>query len=476
MPKEKPSGPIDEDCGKDPSLDPRTDPMNSMLAMALAKQALDQADPDDDDKELTEAEREALRSLCDSRKAIKYVMDRVRPENEQRLPEFENETKTGSLAATEALPGRQYHVTEMSSSRDELLVQMETFEREEYVVLPTTYRKEVELGRGGQGTVFLAESLGEFKRKHALKIFSPHPYRTATAYGEEMKRMRRIASGIDRQHPNLVDIEGFPVRRGIYAMVMQLIDGFDLKRLIDPKLVQSLKDFVEPSRWDELNDSVLKNPVQKQYRLQPGFAVYIVEECLRGLGSLHEQGIVHGDIKPSNIMVDCNGGIKLIDMGSAAELANPPQHRNWTPLYAPPEYLKRGEWTEKSDLASLGYVLIELLSGRRKMIGPGSDESTLSTPDNRQNILLKSKMELPDRLTDILPKRAQRCEHLVNLCRRMIDPDPNVRFPSARNAIVADDGTFNFNKQLVNGDLAVDYASHIERWITEAKQAYGQHK
>jgi len=161
----------------------------------------------------------------------------------------------------------------------------------------------------------------------------------------------------------------------------------------------------------------------------------------------------------------------LIDVGSASEISTPPRHRNWTPLYAPPEYLEYGIWNEKSDLACLGYVLIELLSGRRSVIGPGGDQSTITSAEEHKGTLLDAKTELPDRLTEILPTRARESEQLVNLCRRLIDPDPERRFSDASEAIEGSDGTFNFNKQLVLGDMSVHYASHIQRWLNELKQA-----
>ncbi len=93
-------------------------------------------------------------------------------------------------------------------------------------------------------------------------------------------------------------------------------------------------------------------------------AVNIVEKCLQALDALHSQEIVHGDIKPANIMLDQYGSIRLIDIGSAFKLSAPPRHHSWTPRYAPPEILEGEKWTPQSDLASLGYVLIEMLSGQ----------------------------------------------------------------------------------------------------------------
>ena len=93
-------------------------------------------------------------------------------------------------------------------------------------------------------------------------------------------------------------------------------------------------------------------------------AVAIIRECLAGLAALHREEIVHGDIKPSNIMVKRTGNAKIIDIGSALDLNNMPQQKTCTPQYAAPEMLDREEVTPRSDLASVGYVLVELLAGR----------------------------------------------------------------------------------------------------------------
>src|SRR5207248_3055954 len=87
-------------------------------------------------------------------------------------------------------------------------------------------------------------------------------------------------------------------------------------------------------------------------RLKAGIAVAIMRECLAGLAALHRQEIVHGDIKPSNIMVKRTGNAKIIDIGSALDLNDKPQQKTCTPQYAAPEMLDREEITPRSDLAS----------------------------------------------------------------------------------------------------------------------------
>ncbi len=87
------------------------------------------------------------------------------------------------------------------------------------------------------------------------------------------------------------------------------------------------------------------------------------------MAALHREGIVHSDLKPSNIMVKRTGNAKIVDIGSAFELNNLPVQRTCTPSYAAIEILEGGECTPRSDLASLGYVLIEMLAGQQPFAG-----------------------------------------------------------------------------------------------------------
>src|ERR1043166_2478726 len=80
-----------------------------------------------------------------------------------------------------------------------------------------------------------------------------------------------------------------------------------------------------------------------QPRLKPGVAIQILRECLAGLAALHRDGIVHGDLKPSNVMVKRTGNAKIIDIGSAMDLDKASARRMWSPAYAAPGVLAGGK-------------------------------------------------------------------------------------------------------------------------------------
>ena len=96
---------------------------------------------------------------------------------------------------------------------------------------------------------------------------------------------------------------------------------------------------VSSRRWKYINEVIITEGPD-QSRFKAGVAVAIVRECLAALAALHREGIVHGDVKPANIMLKRSGHVKLIDMGSAIDYRNPPRDRECTPMYAAPEVLE----------------------------------------------------------------------------------------------------------------------------------------
>ena len=317
------------------------------------------------------------------------------------------------------------------------------------------------LGTGGQGVVYLSELRGadEFTVPVALKIFSPARFEDSRAYAESMVRVARVAARVAQiQHDNLLDIHNFMDRDRIRMMVMEWVDGYDLQRLLVPEMLNRIRKRVSHRRWEYLNRVIVTNgPVQP--RIKPGVAVSIVRDCLSALAALHREGVVHGDIKPSNVMLKRTGSAKIVDIGSAFEFQNPPPQRSCTPSYAAPEVLEGGEITPLSDLASLGYVLIELLSGRPLF-------------DSQANIkeLLETKRKLSQILPEILPSEVTCNELLMKFCRGLVSPDPMLRFPSAETAELHQEGAAGFHRQLVIGDLSSEYPNEIRLWLEELKE------
>jgi hypothetical protein len=318
----------------------------------------------------------------------------------------------------------------------------------------------VEIGRGGQGVVFRVGCRGAdgFFFERAVKAFSPVNYPSVASYERAMRRTAGVSALVVKaQHANVVRVQAFRSWRGVRLMFMDLVDGFDLHALVGPALFARVDRDPCPVPWANLREVVInKFPGDDQPRLMPGVAVAIVRDCLLGLASLHRDEIVHGDIKPANIMImRRTGHAEIVDLGSAFLLHDPPRAIIQTPAYAAPEATEGALPTPQSDLASLGYVLVELLTGKRLF------PHGMSRTEYR-----KVKEDLPPRLEHLLPSYVVRNKHLMTFCQRLIAPDPTQRFASASEAdLDRSCGAAEFLHQLVLGKLATVYDSEIRRWL-----------
>jgi serine/threonine-protein kinase len=320
------------------------------------------------------------------------------------------------------------------------------------------YRKLRLLGKGGQGVVYLSERQGSdlFRLPVALKVFSPEQYRDSAGYEEDMARVADIASRVALiQHDNLLDLHNFISHDGIRIMVMEWVDGFDLRDLLTQKLYDRSKERLSPERWRHVSNVILA-PGVTQPRLKPGVAIQILRECLAGLGALHRDGIAHGDLKPANIMVKRTGNAKIIDIGSAVDMGQATSRRMWSPTYAAPEVVRGGRNSPQSDLASLGYVLIEMLAGQCPFDGLTDFAK-----------LLDAKVQLEHWLPDFLPDEVRDNELLLHLCRKLTAPDPLKRFQNAQAADLDRKGAADFHRQLVKGDLASEYETDLRNWLDD---------
>lgn len=326
----------------------------------------------------------------------------------------------------------------------------------------TTHQKLIRLlGKGGQGVVYLSERRGAdmFTLPIAIKIFSPARYEDARAYELAMKRMAHVAARVAQiQQDNLLRVHNFIDRNRVRIMSMEWVDGFDMRRILCNSLLEKIRHRVSNRRWEYIN-RVVVTAGSEQPRLKPGVAVAIVRDCLAALAALHREGVVHGDIKPGNIMLKRTGTAKIVDIGSAFETNDPPPNRTCTPRYAAPEVLEGGVATCGSDLASLGYVLVEMLAGKPLFGG-------LTVYRD----LLEAKRRLPQHLDNLLPKEVTCNDLLMAFCRGLIAPDPIRRFPTAEEADLVHNGAAAFQRQLVMCDLSVEYNNEIRLWVEEIKE------
>ena len=368
-------------------------------------------------------------------------------------------TKTRILDAGAQLPrSNGIRIAPPSSENpDSLLDSCDQLFSQSEVEWVSQYRLRKILGAGGQGVVYLADHVGanEITFPVALKVFSPKRYKTNELYRADMTRLGRVlARTAVVQQDRLTDVHNFIECDGVYVMVMEWIDGFDLGHLLSPGTLGRTSDRVSDQHWTYLT-KVVFSPGPARVRLKPGIANSIVRECLAALGAMHRAGIVHADIKPSNIMVKRTGNTKLIDYGAAFEADSRDQRVPVTPGYAAPEVLQGEPATSLSDLASLGYVLIEMLSGVRLFEGLRTYED-----------LLSAKQRIVNQVFELLPHEILASELLLELICGLVAPDPRDRFPNAEAADLFEHGAAKFNRQLVLGNLGSEYEADLRTWLT----------
>ncbi len=200
-----------------------------------------------------------------------------------------------------------------------------------------SYRILRQLGRGGMGSVYLAEPAAScpvpMGRTVAIKVL----HRTDI---EERRRFEREAAYLQSlRHPGIVRVLDVGEHEGSPFLVMQLIEG---KRL---------------------DDLVIKQPMAQRQ------AAEIAVQALEALHVAHLAGILHRDIKPGNIMVDRVGTVKLLDFGLASHMHHETRLTQTgnvvgTPAYMSPEQASgdRDNVTRRSDIYSMGACLYELLT------------------------------------------------------------------------------------------------------------------
>jgi len=236
---------------------------------------------------------------------------------------------------------------------------------------------------------------------------------------------------------------------------MEAIDGLDMHALLYGNHFDIIRRRVSPDEWNRFSDVIFRFEEGK-IRIQPGVALYIMRQALRGLEALHDAGFVHCDIKPANIMSDRLGHVKLVDYGRANFIDEKVTFLLGSPLYMAPEIHRREYYRVASDIYSVGLVGLELLRGE-----PLADYSRSSEAE-----LLDLKMRLPDMLDGLLPGYVRRNADFVTLMERFMHPDPDQRFASAEVAESRSGGLALLHQQLTMLGKDSEYDRDLESYIS----------
>jgi serine/threonine protein kinase len=183
------------------------------------------------------------------------------------------------------------------------------------------------LGRGGMGHVFLAEEVA-LGRQVAIKFLTS---RTTLSDIRNAKLLSeaRVLAGL--RHPGIVMLYRVGSAGGHAYLAHEFVDGPSLARATKPM------------------------PARRVLR--------IARDIAGALTAVHAAGLVHGDVKPSNVMLASDESARLIDFGLAHLESRPPRLHGGTPGYIAPEALRTGRSTSRSDAYAFALVLVEMLTG-----------------------------------------------------------------------------------------------------------------
>jgi eukaryotic-like serine/threonine-protein kinase len=253
------------------------------------------------------------------------------------------------------------------------------------------YEIQDKLGEGAMGVVYRARDPA-LNRVVALKMLSAE----LGAEEELHQRFQREAEAIGRlSHPHIVTVYDLGQAEGQLYMAMELLEGDDLRRLIDQQVAIPLADRVR-----------------------------LMLQILEGLAYAHSRDVVHRDVKPANILVTTRGRCKLLDFGLARVASQSNITRRGvilgTPDYMSPEQAMGRSVTHRSDQFAAGAVFYEFLCGRKPFRG-----KTLHA------VLYQILSEDPEPLLGITPRLPTRLAAVVH---GMMRKDPERRYPSLEDA------------------------------------------
>ena len=252
------------------------------------------------------------------------------------------------------------------------------------------------LGVGGMATVY--EAVGAAGERVAVKIL--HAEQLGS---EDVRRFKReiLALG-SLNHPGVVRVLDAG-RSGAYPwMAMEFVDGTDLA--------------VEIEGWRT------SPPPDRVARI-----VAILRGLCDALGTVHSRGIIHRDIKPTNVLIARDGAVKLTDFGvarSEMSMTMPGEQRPMGTLaFMAPEQIRGGPADPRSDLYALGAVLYQMLTGTQPFVA--------TTVAGYIDQHLHARPRPPSELDPRVPAR------LEAICLRLLQKDPAQRYASARQVMLA---------------------------------------
>ncbi len=266
------------------------------------------------------------------------------------------------------------------------------------MVLAGEYEVEHELARGGMAVVFKATEVG-LRRVVALKVLPPELGLTARA-AERFKREARMVAEID--HPNIIPVYRVGQIGGILFFVMKFVEGKSL-------------------------DAIL----QEQGALPVPVTLYVLRAAARALAYAHACGIVHRDVKGANILIDSDGRVMVSDFGVALRSSDVTLTVDGTvigtPPFMSPEQCAGRRAGPQSDQYSLGIVAFQMLAG--------------AVPFHADTLAGVMHHHFFTPVPDLALARDDVPAPLLDVVRRALNKDPDRRFKTTREMLMAIEGT-----------------------------------
>lgn len=258
------------------------------------------------------------------------------------------------------------------------------------------------LGAGGTARVYLCQHLG-LDRPVALKFLPLQPGHDGQAIKRFFREARAVAS---LNHPNIVRVFDIDRADKLHFMVLEYVDGPNLHEL-----------------------------VQRQGQLDPVRAAHYVRQAAEGLRHAHENGWIHRDVKPGNLLVDRSGVVKLLDLGLARvfsqEAGDVTMHEvkgvgllGTVDYMSPEQAVRSNEVDIRADIYSLGATFRYLLTGR-----PPFDPEAPVT-----NKLLWLQLREPPPIRQLRPEIPVEMELIIN---KMMAKNPEARFQTPAEVVEA---------------------------------------
>ena len=255
-------------------------------------------------------------------------------------------------------------------------------------VLGDRYQLQDPIGRGGMATIYRARDL-RMDRVVAVKVLR-EVYSTDPKFVRRFQVEAKAASAL--QHPNIVQVFDYGQTDGNYYIVMELVEGTDLRRYLRSRGV-----------------------------LDVDRAIIIAHDVALGLGAAHRRDIVHRDVKPQNVLVGRGGSIKLTDFGIAsvykdinAERLTTTGMTLGTVQYYAPEQAQGEIVSPAADVYALGIVMYEMVTGHPPFDG-----------DSPVAVAMQHIQDIPTPPSQINPNLSPPLEEIILRCLEKV---PEMRF------------------------------------------------